>query len=49
MQYISRDFLKRQVTDFITNVKPKLNGNLIATEVYENRMLVGWKIENLRR
>jgi hypothetical protein len=45
--YISRDFLKRPVTDFMTNIRPKLNDTLIAEEVYEGNILVGWNIVEL--
>jgi hypothetical protein len=46
--YISRDFTKRPVTDFIKNVKPILNDNLIAEEVYNDMgYCVGWNIKTL--
>lgn len=45
--YISRDFTKRPATDFIMNVQPKLNDNLIAEEVYKNGCCVGWNVKSL--
>lgn len=45
--YIERDLSLRPVTDFIKNVKPKLNDNLIVEEIYKDSLLIGWKIKNL--
>lgn len=47
--YINRDNSKHPVTDFISNVKPKLSDYKVAEEVYEDSMLVGWKIVDLIR
>jgi hypothetical protein len=47
--FIQRDLTKRPVTDFVVNVKPKLNDKLIAEEVYNDRLLVGWQIIRLTK
>lgn len=47
--YIARDLLMRPVTDFIKNVKPKLNDGLVVEEVYESKLLVGWRIVKLKQ
>jgi hypothetical protein len=49
MQYIERDLSKRPITDFLSNIKPKLNDSLVAEEVYKGSLLIGWKIISLTK
>lgn len=47
LKYIERNLTMRPVTDFKMNVQPLLTSTTLAEEVYESKLLVGWKIVSI--
>jgi hypothetical protein len=47
LKYIERDLTMRPVNDFRMNVQPLLTNTTLAEEVYEGKLLVGWKIVSI--